>query len=64
MQLETIGLDMLKMDGTVMKDDRGDTIPTYDTEDVITFARGWTGFSIVSRRGNYEELDQLKTNWM
>ena len=43
MQLETIGLDMLNMDGTVIKDDRGDTIPTYDSEDVITFARAWTG---------------------
>jgi uncharacterized protein (DUF1501 family) len=64
MQLETIGLEMLNMDGTVIKDDRGNPIPTYDTEDIVTFARSWTGFSVARRRGNYEELDHLQSNWM
>jgi uncharacterized protein (DUF1800 family) len=64
MQLETIGLDMLNMDGTLMKDDRGNTIPTYDIEDIITFSRAWTGFDYPIRRGNYEELDHITINWM
>ena len=64
MQLETIGLEMLNMDGTVIKDNRGDPIPTYDTEDIITFSRAWTGFDKAVRRGNYEEMDTLGINWM
>lgn len=46
MQLETIGLDQLNMDGTLKRDSRGNTIPTYDTNDILTFARAWTGFNI------------------
>jgi cullin-associated NEDD8-dissociated protein 1 len=64
MQLETIGLEMLNMDGTVIKDGRGNPIPTYDTEDIIVFSRAWTGFDKAVRRGNNEELDHLTISWM
>eukprot|EP00571_Detonula_confervacea_P017647 CAMPEP_0172312770 /NCGR_PEP_ID=MMETSP1058-20130122/18549_1 /TAXON_ID=83371 /ORGANISM="Detonula confervacea, Strain CCMP 353" /LENGTH=2999 /DNA_ID=CAMNT_0013026315 /DNA_START=101 /DNA_END=9097 /DNA_ORIENTATION=+ len=63
MQLETVGLDMLNMDGTQIKDELGNTIPTYDTNDILTFARGWTGLDKASRRGNYEEKGPNKINW-
>jgi hypothetical protein len=63
MQLETVGLDMLNMDGTVIKDNLGQIIPTYDTNDILTFARVWTGLEIAARRGNYEENDPITSNW-
>ena len=45
MQLETIGLEMLNMDGTVIRDSQGIPVSTYDINDILTFARAWTGFS-------------------
>jgi uncharacterized protein (DUF1501 family) len=63
MQLETIGLDSLNMDGTLQRDSDGDLIPTYDTTDILTFARAWTGFEYSNRRGNYEENDPIEKNW-
>jgi uncharacterized protein (DUF1800 family) len=64
MQLETIGLDMLNKDGTPMLDKRGNPIPTYDSEDIITFSRAWTGFEYAIRRGNHEELDNIEISWL
>ncbi|MEM9822584.1 MAG: DUF1800 family protein [Bacteroidota bacterium] len=43
MQLFTIGLYELNQDGTRVKDNAGNDIPTYDTEDVQEFAKIWTG---------------------
>ena len=63
-QLETVGLDMLNMDGTPIKDSLGRIIPVYDTTDILTFARVWTGLEIAARRGNYEEKEPNKINWM
>lgn len=45
MQLFTIGLLQLNMDGTVMLDAHGFTSPTYDIEDVQELARVFTGLS-------------------
>ena len=44
MQLFTIGLWKLNKDGTFQLDETGRRIPTYSNEDVMTFARSWTGF--------------------
>lgn len=63
MQLETVGLDMLNLDGTLELDSLGNSIPTYDTNDILTFARAWTGLSIGARRGNYEEWPEGAANW-
>ena len=63
-QLETVGLDMLNMDGTPKLDSLGRTIQVYDTTDILTFARVWTGLDYPARRGNYEEKGPNKINWM
>jgi cullin-associated NEDD8-dissociated protein 1 len=63
MQLFTIGLKKLHPDGThVIDPATGGTIPTYTNDDIMAFARIWTGLDIqpggsntvVSRRSNFE----------
>ena len=54
MQLFTIGLNRLRIDGTVVKNDEGAAIPTYTNQHVETFARVWTGFKYQAVRGNLE----------
>lgn len=46
MQLFTIGLYQLNMDGTPALDANGDRIPTYDQEDIQQFATVFTGLGI------------------
>ena len=43
MQLFSIGLYKLNMDGTVQKQD-GEPLETYTNSDIQTFAKAWTGF--------------------
>ena len=43
MQLFTIGLHELNLDGTRVKDSNGQDIPTYDNEDIAEFAKIFTG---------------------
>lgn len=64
MQLETIGLELMEMDGTVILDSMGLPVPTYDINNILSFARVWTGFEIASRRGNNEELDNIEYSRM
>jgi hypothetical protein len=45
MQLFTIGLLELNLDGTEKLDDDGNTIPTYDSEDILGTARVFTGMT-------------------
>ena len=45
MQLFTIGLEQLNLDGTPKKDAQGRPIPTYSNNDVIGLARVFTGLS-------------------
>jgi uncharacterized protein (DUF1800 family) len=45
MQLFTIGLYQLNLDGTVKLDSRNEPIPTYTIDDVMGLARVFTGFS-------------------
>ncbi len=55
MQLFTIGLWKLNMDGSYMLDpDTGDRIPTYTNKNIQSFARVWTGFRLQNFRGNIE----------
>jgi uncharacterized protein (DUF1800 family) len=44
MQLFTIGMDRLRIDGTAMLDPTGRKIPVYSNADIVEYARAWTGF--------------------
>ena len=48
MQLFTIGTERLNSDGTVKVNSSGNTMNTYSNEDIMEYARAWTGF------GKYE----------
>ena len=54
MQLFSIGLYELNMDGTLVLNNDGLPILTYSAEKIQTFARAWTGFALASRRSNVE----------
>ena len=57
MQLFSVGLVKLNMDGTPVLDDKGDKIHTYDNDAITEYARVWTGFTRQGERGNVEERD-------
>lgn len=57
MQLFTIGLVKLNIDGTTKLDSNGDTLATYSNDDITEYARVWTGFRRQSKRGNTEERE-------
>jgi hypothetical protein len=42
--LFTTGLIALNLDGTPKLDANNKTIEVYDNEDMMSFARAWTGF--------------------
>ena len=54
MQLFTVGLWQLHPNGTRRLDGQGRPIPTYDNDDIVAFARVWTGLSRQASRGNYD----------
>ncbi len=54
MQLFTIGLEKLNIDGTNILSENGEVIPTYENSDIQTFARAWTGFRRQYTRFNRE----------
>ena len=54
MQLFTIGLFKLRMDGTRVLGADGKPVESYDNDEIITFARVWTGFQRQDSRGNIE----------
>ena len=49
MQLFSIGLDKLNLDGTPILDDEGNRIATYTNKDISEFAKIFTGLSIGAR---------------
>ena len=69
MQLFTIGIHELNIDGTLKVDDSGSPIQTYDNTDIQNFARAWTGFLRHGKRFNVEiehfdrdnRMDPMKT---
>jgi len=63
-QLFSIGLVKLNMDGTPKLDDSGTPVKTYDTKDIVSFARAWTGLWYGTRRSNYEESTWIHNNFM
>jgi len=54
MQLFSIGPDKLFPNGTTQRDSFGAPVPTYGNDDVMAFARVWTGFTASGYRGNLE----------
>lgn len=54
MQLFTIGLWKLNQDGTHITDSNGDSIPTYDNNDITEFAKVFTGMRKPNNRANIE----------
>lgn len=59
MQLFSIGLIKLNMDGSPVLDSFGNPIKTYDSKDIVSFARAWTGFVEAPFRGNVEDRSSL-----
>ena len=56
MQLFSIGLLKLNMNGTVQTDSDGVPLETYSNEDIMGFSRAWTGFYWQESRGNIESI--------
>ena len=50
----TIGLYQLANDGSYELDANGEPLVTYDTGDIMEFAKCWTGFDLRKTRGNIE----------
>eukprot|EP00986_Skeletonema_menzelii_P003357 scaffold1026_cov141-Skeletonema_menzelii.AAC.8 len=55
MQLFSTGLYMLNPDGSRKVDENGEWINAYSNEEIMSFARLWTGFDYQQGRGNMEE---------
>jgi len=58
MQLFSIGLYELNLDGTRKLDANGDFIPTYDNDDIKQFARVFTGLSMSVLSDNVDWTDE------
>ena len=52
-----MGLDLLHRNGTAVRDSNGDIIPTYGMEQIVNFAKVFTGFRERSFRPNIENED-------
>ncbi len=55
MQLFSTGLDMLNDDGTKQVDENSNPILAYTNDEIMSFARVWTGVDYQKKRGNVEE---------
>ena len=62
MQLFTMGLWHLHDNGTKVLDAKGQPIATYVQDDVVNFARAWTGFVRHPPRANLERDDNPTTS--
>lgn len=56
MQLFTLGLVKLNDDGTPVLDEDGETVAAYNNEDIMSYARSWTGFERHEKRSNVENF--------
>ncbi len=70
MQLFSIGLFELNIDGTPKKDESGDLIPTYDADDIANLARVMTVFAYDGERVQFNknwtdewDLPMIIFNW-
>ena len=50
------GAVKLEMDGSVVLDDGGIPLPSFDDDDVMDGARAWTGFEQQSNRGKLQKI--------
>jgi hypothetical protein len=55
-QLFTIGMYTLNMDGSHVLNDAGKPVETYDAKNIEEFSRAWTGFAFNHPRGNIEAI--------
>lgn len=55
MQLFSTGLYLLNIDGTPKLDENNQPITVYTNDEIMSFARIWTGFDYQQGRGNVEE---------
>lgn len=58
MQLFSTGLYLLNIDGTPKLDDNKQPILVYTNDEIMSFARIWTGFDYQQLRGNVEEASR------
>ena len=58
MQLFSTGLYLLNMDGTPKLDENKNPILVYTNDEIMSFARIWTGFDYQQARGNVEEASR------
>jgi uncharacterized protein (DUF1800 family) len=56
MQLFSIGLFKLNMDGSTVMDEEGKPEQTYNIADIVSYSRAWTGFERPSERGGRSNL--------
>jgi uncharacterized protein (DUF1800 family) len=63
MQLFSIGLVQLNLDGTPKRDADGNTIPTYDQDDIEGLARVFTGWSWSNDNGSFKRFED-PSDWL
>ena len=54
MQLFSMGLSQLNMDGSLKLDRYGNAMLSYTNDDIMSLSRAWTGFDLQQQRGNIE----------
>ncbi|MEM7610140.1 MAG: DUF1800 domain-containing protein [Pseudomonadota bacterium] len=57
MQLFSIGLFELNIDGSAVRDSNGDPVPAYTNDDIREFAKIFTGFSYDTDNGGFGNVD-------
>lgn len=57
MQLFSMGINKLNLDGTPVLNENGNMVLAYTNDDIESFARAWTGFDLQPRRSNIEGRD-------
>ncbi len=63
MQLFSIGLFELNLDGTRKKDEQGADIPTYDNNDIKEFAKIFTGLAPSGYWWPWEDYSSIPAEW-
>ncbi|KAL7561156.1 hypothetical protein ACA910_011978 [Epithemia clementina (nom. ined.)] len=64
MQLFTIGLNQLNIDGSEQLDEEMRAIRTYANDDIMEYSRVWTGFERQSPRGNKDDATDNRVDPM
>jgi uncharacterized protein (DUF1501 family)/uncharacterized protein (DUF1800 family) len=65
LQLYSVGLCMLNLDGSEIKMNDGACVPVYTNNEISEYSRAWTGFKAQGLRGNIEiQLDYEYKNYL